>query len=115
MSGGQCRGNMKTQVCAVTVASNKPEELERLLSSLEQQDHSLNGLIVVDDSDDSHLAKNKGIFNRFSKKCIHASYHKLETNMGSAGGFHLGMQVAHENGFDWVWLLDQEGTFLAAT
>jgi GT2 family glycosyltransferase len=74
MSGGQRGVNITTQVCAVTVAYNKPEELKRLLSSLKQQDHSLSGLIVLDNSNDSYIAKNKESFNHYSKKCSHASY-----------------------------------------
>jgi len=100
---------MKTQVCAVTVAYNNPKELKNLLSSLEQQNHSLSGLIVVDNSDDPYLAKNKEVFNRYSKKYNQASYHKTEKNIGSAGGFRLAMQAAHDNCFDWIWLLDQDG------
>lgn len=100
---------MKKRVCAVTVAYNNPDELARLLSSLENQDSSVSGLIIIDNSDDSHSAENQKLFDLYSKKHALACYHKTETNVGSAGGFRRGMKVAHENGFDWVWLLDQDG------
>ena len=29
-------------------------------------------------------------------------------NTGGAGGFHLGMQTAHERGFDRIWLMDDD-------
>jgi glycosyltransferase involved in cell wall biosynthesis len=100
---------MSVQVCAVTVAYNNPEELTRLLSSLEKQNDSLNGLVIIDNSDDCYSVANKRIFNFYSKKYTLARYHKTENNVGSAGGFRQGMQIAHENGFQRVWLLDQDG------
>ena len=101
--------DMKMQVCAVTVAYNKPEQLARLLSSLRGQDHSLSGLVIVDNSDDCYFAENSKVFKVYSKKYALARYHKTNKNVGSAGGFRRGMQIAHENGFDWIWLLDQDG------
>jgi GT2 family glycosyltransferase len=104
------RAGINTKVCAVTVAYNSPEELERLLASLTGQDNSLRGLIVVDNSDQAYLAANKKIFESCSNRFTLSRYLKSEHNVGSAGGFRRGMQIAHENHCDWVWLLDQDGT-----
>ncbi|MGZ4846329.1 MAG: glycosyltransferase family 2 protein [Halobacteriota archaeon] len=101
---------MRPQVCAVTVAYNNPEELVRLLSSLANQDDALNGLIIIDNSDERCAAENKRIFNLHASRYSIAHYRKAERNVGSAGGFRRGMEIAHENKFDWVWLLDQDGT-----
>jgi rhamnopyranosyl-N-acetylglucosaminyl-diphospho-decaprenol beta-1,3/1,4-galactofuranosyltransferase len=100
---------MKGQVCAATVAYNDPKELTRLLSSLTDQGRALRGLIVIDNSDYSYAAENRKVFDTHSKQYPFAHYHKTESNGGSAGGFRNGMKIAHENGFDWVWLLDQDG------
>jgi rhamnopyranosyl-N-acetylglucosaminyl-diphospho-decaprenol beta-1,3/1,4-galactofuranosyltransferase len=107
---GLCRAGMNTQVCAVTVAYNSPEELERLLASLTGQDLSLSGLVVVDNSDESYLAANTKIFDFYSKRYAFSRYLATEENVGSAGGFRRGMEIVHKNDFDWVWLLDQDGT-----
>ncbi len=101
---------MNTQVCAVTVAYNSPDELKRLMASLRDQDDSLGGLVIIDNSDDANLAANRGIFDSYSNRYIFLRYVSTEENVGSAGGFRRGMQIAHENDFDWVWLLDQDGT-----
>jgi GT2 family glycosyltransferase len=97
------------QVCAATVAYNDPKELARLLSSLTNQGPALNGLIIIDNSTDWHAAENRKIFNAHFEQYPFAHYHKNKTNIGSAGGFCHAMRIAHENSFDWVWLLDQDG------
>lgn len=100
---------MSVQVCVVTIAYNNPEDLKKLLSSLRNQNDALNGLIIIDNSNDSFSEENKKIFNANAPQYHFARYHKTENNIGSAGGFRIGMRLAHESGFDWVWLLDQDG------
>ncbi|MGZ7194563.1 MAG: glycosyltransferase, partial [Halobacteriota archaeon] len=102
------QGNIK--VCAVTVAYNNPGDLTRLLSSLDAQNDSVSGLVIVDNSDDCYSAANERVFKLYSNKYSFTRYHITESNIGSAGGFRWGMETAHKNGFDWVWLLDQDGT-----
>ena len=97
------------QICAVTVAYNNPNELVRLLCSLQAQ-QGLNGLIVVDNSREICASENEAIFRRHSSCYSFALYVRAEENVGSAGGFSCGMKIAHKKGFDWVWLLDQDGT-----
>src|SRR5665647_624395 len=100
---------MSVQVCAATVAYNNPKELMRLLSSLSNQGQALGGLIIIDNSDHLYTAENRKVFDTHSKRYPFAHYHKTNCNVGSAGGFRQGMKIAHENGFDWIWLLDQDG------
>jgi len=100
---------MTVQVCAATVAYNDPKELARLLSSLTNQGPSLSGLIVIDNSDHTYSAENKKVFDTHSRQYPFSYYHRTKSNVGSAGGFHHGMKVAHENGFDWLWPVDQDG------
>ena len=33
----------------------------------------------------------------------------LPENMGGAGGFHEGIKYAFEHGFDYIWLMDDDG------
>ena len=96
-------------ICAVTVAYNNFEQLGRLLSSLEHQDETLSGLIIIDNSDDDQCAGNREAFSLHSRRYRFICYHKTQRNIGSAGGFRRGMKIAHEKGFNWVWLLDQDG------
>ncbi len=100
---------MRVQVCAATVAYNNPKELARLLSSLTNQGPALMGLVIVDNSDHRYTSENRKVFDTQSKQYQFAYYHKTKSNVGSAGGFRHGMKIAHENGFDWIWVLDQDG------
>lgn len=97
------------QVCAVTVAYDNPNELARLLCSLQTQE-GLNGLIVVDNSRDVCVSENETTFSTHSGSYPLTRYLRATENTGSAAGFSRGMRIAHEEGFDWVWLLDQDGT-----
>lgn len=97
------------QVCAISVAHNNPEEFARLLHSLQTQ-ADLSGLIVLDNSSDAYLKENEAIFRTFENSYPFVKYIHSTKNVGSAGGFFLGMKIAHENEFDWIWLLDQDGT-----
>jgi len=97
------------RVCAVTVAYNKPEELANLLSSLQNQHACLSGLVIIDNSDNCFSAQNKKVCDLHAQKYAFTRYYNTANNVGSAGGFRCGMKIAHENGFSWVWLLDQDG------
>jgi rhamnopyranosyl-N-acetylglucosaminyl-diphospho-decaprenol beta-1,3/1,4-galactofuranosyltransferase len=100
---------IRVRVCAVTVAYNNPEELTCLLSSLNSQNNALCGLIVIDNSDERYSEENKKAFSINASQYTFSRYNKTKSNIGSAGGFRSGMEIAHENGFHWVWLLDQDG------
>jgi rhamnopyranosyl-N-acetylglucosaminyl-diphospho-decaprenol beta-1,3/1,4-galactofuranosyltransferase len=97
------------QVCAITVAYNNPEELARLLCSLQSQT-SLNGLILLDNSREEYLKENEALFRTHADRYQFAHFVHPRENIGSAGAFCQGMKIAHEKGFDWIWLLDQDGT-----
>lgn len=97
------------QICAVTVAYNNPKELARLLRSL-QTHPSLNGLIVLDNSREEYLKENEAIFRMYADRYQFTHLAHPKKNIGSAGAFCQGMKIAHEKEFDWVWLLDQDGT-----
>jgi GT2 family glycosyltransferase len=36
-------------------------------------------------------------------------YIRLAENIGGAGGFYVGQKRAYEDGFEWIWLMDDDG------
>lgn len=36
-------------------------------------------------------------------------YQRLDNNTGGAGGFYIGVKHAYEMGYDWLWLMDDDG------
>lgn len=42
-------------------------------------------------------------------KPIGIHYVRMNENTGSAGGFHEGLKRGYERGYDWLWLMDDDG------
>ncbi|MDR1020191.1 MAG: glycosyltransferase family 2 protein [Synergistaceae bacterium] len=102
--------NDKPRICVATVAYNNPEELSALFESIARQTRPIDGLIVIDNSEKiDFIDSNKRIFNSLLPDVSYKKYIAMDKNRGSAHGFKKGMEIAHANGFDWVWLLDQDG------
>jgi GT2 family glycosyltransferase len=96
-----------TSVCAVVVTHNRRDLLSTCLNRLEAQTRRPDGILVVDnastDGTADLLARRAGI-----------EVERLEVNGGGAGGFARGLRVAHEAGYEWIWLLDDD-TFAEPT
>jgi GT2 family glycosyltransferase len=98
-------------VCAVAVAYKNPAELKRLLESITAQSRPVDGIIVVDNSESARLiGENRAVFDIAGAGVSRREFVPLDTNLGSAGGYKLGMELAYAKNFNWVWLLDQDGT-----
>ena len=96
-----------TTVCAVVATHNRRDLLASCLDRLEAQSRRPDRILVVDnastDGTGELLATRDGI-----------EVERLEVNAGGAGGFAHGLRVAHEAGYDWIWLLDDD-TFAEPT
>lgn len=93
---------MNTRVCAVVVTYNRKVLLRQCLLSLESQTRRPEGILVVDncstDGTDAMLSQDFG----------HLSHLRLPGNTGGAGGFHEGMKWAYREGYDWIWVMDDD-------
>lgn len=97
-------------VCAAVVAYKRPDELDRLLRSLDEQTHMADALLVIDNSvDDDPVADNRRVFERYAARYAAAEFCANTVNVGSAGGFAAAMRRAAGDAYDFVWLLDQDG------
>lgn len=98
-------------VAAVAVAYRSADELSRLLVSVAAQSRPIDLLVVIDNSCDRDISSsNEEIVANFPLPPEKKRYVVLERNVGSAGGFRAGMELAVEMGASWAWLLDQDGT-----
>ncbi len=88
-------------VAVVVVTYNRADLLERMLTSLRRLDRQPDAVIVVDNASTDHtaavLATAPGVQVLTNQE-----------NLGGAGGFHLGMRTAYEQGFDRIWLMDDD-------
>lgn len=95
------------RICAVVVTYNRPQLLIRCVTAILKQTLRPHAVMIVDNCSHipavevlRHYAPELQIF-RFSK------------NTGGAGGFHFGMAEAFRQGYDAVWLMDDDGTAAA--
>lgn len=114
------------KVCAVVVTYNRKELLLECLESLFEQERAIDSLYIVDncstDGTESLLFSKGYIYilpptdlsEPFEVKTNHISgleiyYVRMHENTGGAGGFYEGQKRAYERGFDWLWLMDDDG------
>lgn len=89
-------------VAVVIVTFNRADLLSHMLDGLVAQTHSPDAVYVIDNASGDHtqevLARND-----LPLRVTHA-----QDNLGGAGGFHLGVQQAYDDGHDRIWLMDDD-------
>lgn len=100
---------MSERVCAVVVTYNRKELLRECLEALRGQTRKLDHILVVDN------ASTDGTEEVLKAEFPEVELLRLPENQGSAGGFHEGMKRAYGEGFDWLWLMDDDGKPLPDT
>lgn len=94
-------------VCAVVVTFNRKRSLYIVLSKLLESRRCIDRVLVVDNhsTDGSYeYIKESGVL-----KNGYIEWIRLNDNQGGAGGFQIGIQYALENGFKYIWLMDDDG------
>ena len=93
---------MSETVAVVIVTYNRADLLVGMLDGLAAQTHPVDAVYVVDNASTDHTAE---VLRRddLPLRVTH-----LESNLGGAGGFHLGAQQAYDGGFDRIWLVDDD-------
>ena len=95
------------KVCAVVVTYNRRAWLIECLQTLLAQSRALDGIVVVNNAstDDTQTAVD-ALAAQHPTMCWHIAHNT--DNTGGAGGFAQGMQTAHEAGYDWIWVMDDD-------
>lgn len=99
------------EISTVIVTFNRKELLIKCLEAVLRQSYLPNTIYIIDNASTDgteELLKEKGLHHGLiNSVAIH--YERLPQNSGGAGGFHAGMKLAHENGCDAVWMMDDDG------
>ncbi len=90
----------------VITTYNRSAYLQNLLKSVAELDPLPSGVVIVDNasSDDTPDVIATAAEN-FPVPLLH---HRLEQNVGGAGGFSAGIAKALELGTEWIWLMDDD-------
>lgn len=119
---------MKNQetVCAVVVTYNRKELLIECLDALCKQTRPIDAMYIVDNFSNDGTAELL-LENGYLEKLPHENlnepfemeitsnnkpkiyYVRMNENTGGAGGFYEGQKRAYDRGFDWLWLMDDDG------
>ncbi|MFM8331425.1 MAG: glycosyltransferase family 2 protein [Candidatus Methylumidiphilus sp.] len=98
--------SVDTKVFAVVVTFNRRDLLEKCICALQLQTNALQRIVVInnastDDTDEwmrsSGLLSDSRLF-----------YYLASENLGGAGGFAIGMQLALDRGAEWIWMMDDD-------
>jgi len=89
------------KVIAVVVTYNRQNLLSECITALRNQTRNIDKILVINngstDKTETWLAQQDDI-EFFTQK-----------NIGSGGGFNTGIRIAYEKGYDWMWLMDDDG------
>jgi rhamnopyranosyl-N-acetylglucosaminyl-diphospho-decaprenol beta-1,3/1,4-galactofuranosyltransferase len=89
-------------VCAIVVTRNRRELLAQCLRSLSEQQRPVQQVVVVDN------ASEDGTEEMVRREFPDVHLLRSEENIGGAGGFHRGLAWAHEQGHEWLWVMDDD-------
>jgi GT2 family glycosyltransferase len=90
-------------VAVVVVTYNRADLLGRVLDGLAAQTHEPDAVIVVDNASDDHTREVLDAREGLPLQRIH-----LAENTGGAGGFWAGTESAYRQGYDRIWLIDDD-------
>jgi GT2 family glycosyltransferase len=94
------------KVAAVVVTYNRAKMLIECIDALLGQTFSVGAVYVIDNAstdDTSQSLMNAGYLDH---SIVH--YIRLSENSGGAGGFTHGLSQAYRDGWDWIWLMDDD-------
>ncbi len=88
------------KILAVIVTHNRRDLLGRCLDHVLSQGRGPDSILVINN------ASSDGTVEMLERRGVK---HVTQPNLGSAGGWHRGIQAALQEGFDAVWLMDDDG------
>lgn len=97
---------MSNKVAAIIVTYNRKQLLIECIKSLLSQTKKIDQIIVVNNNSTDGTIECLRNFGYLQDSRI--SIASMERNVGGSGGFHEGIRIAFERGFDWLWLMDDD-------
>ena len=95
-------------VAIVVVTYNRADLLVNLLDGLARLERPADAVIVVDNASTDHTAQVLAAWVSAGPADGARQVIRSEENTGGAGGFHTGLRAAYQQGFDRIWLMDDD-------
>ena len=92
-------------VAVVVVTYNRADLLGRMLDGLAAQSRRPDAVYIVDNASTDHTRE---VLGRWHGGDLPLEVTHNDDNLGGAGGFHLGLRRAYADGFDRIWLMDDD-------
>lgn len=94
-------------ICTVVVTYNRKKQLLECLQSLLLSAEYIQKIVVVDNASSDGSFEYISQFGFLDSRKI--EWLRLSENGGGAGGFYHGIDYALKHGYDYVWLMDDDG------
>ena len=95
---------IEKNVCAVVVTYNRKEMLKTCIQKLKEQEGADCDILVVDNA--STDGTKEYIAPLVDGERVR--YQRTVSNIGGAGGFRVGMEIAVLHGYDYLWIMDDD-------
>jgi rhamnopyranosyl-N-acetylglucosaminyl-diphospho-decaprenol beta-1,3/1,4-galactofuranosyltransferase len=95
-----------TKVAAVIPTFNRKRTLARCIDAVFEQTVPFDHLLVIDNASTDGTADMMAERSYLDSDKV--TYVRLESNSGSAGGFHAGLKRAAEFKTHWIWVIDDD-------
>jgi rhamnopyranosyl-N-acetylglucosaminyl-diphospho-decaprenol beta-1,3/1,4-galactofuranosyltransferase len=92
-------------VCAVVLTRNRKQLLLECIEGLRAMTVPLTRTVIVDNASSDgteEVLRERGLLDDATV------YVRLERNLGSAGGYAKGVEVARDQPADWIWIMDDD-------
>lgn len=100
------RGSGSGRVAVVLVTYNRKKLLMECLSAVLAQSRGVDKVFLIDNASTDQTYETL-VAHEFLKSDI-VEYIRNEKNTGGAGGFYQGMKLAVAEGYDWLWVIDDD-------
>jgi GT2 family glycosyltransferase len=92
----------RPKICAAILSYNRKPLLIKCLEAIKRQTRPVDHILVVDNH------SSDGTVEHLRQHYPEIGVHPQSHNRGSAGGFSECLKLAHQQGYDWIWLLDDD-------
>ncbi|MFL0249127.1 glycosyltransferase family 2 protein [Clostridium neuense] len=93
------------KIAAVVVTYNRKEKLSINLKCLLNQKRNLDRIYIVDNGSTDGTDK---MIQEMLLQHKNIQYIRLHNNIGGSGGFYVGIKSAYDDGFEYIWGMDDD-------